>query len=134
MLLSRGMTMRHSFALKAISAKAKQCLDVIVKRWDVNTPISETEPTVLAHAVQDEEMTLWLVDHGADLNKQTYIDLTPMSYAVQFAPLALIEKLLDRGGDVHSGELLQHALDRATDTIEVLRMLINRGAPLEASM
>lgn len=79
-------------------------------------------------------MTLWLLDHGADPNKQTYIDLTPMSYAVRFATPELIEGLLNRGGDVHRGELLQHTLDRPTDTIEVLRMLIDRGAPLNANM
>ncbi|KAI3400052.1 hypothetical protein diail_4590 [Diaporthe ilicicola] len=140
-LLRCGMTMRNSFVVEAIRAKAKRSLDVMVESWDINTPISETQPTVLAYAccnilyaVENEEMTLRLLDHGADLNKRTYIDLTPMSYAIQFASPELIEKLLNRGGDVQRGELLQHALDRPTDTIEVLRMLIDRGAPLNAIM
>lgn len=79
-------------------------------------------------------MAICLIDHGADLNKQTFIDLTPMSYAIQNATPELIEELLDRGGDVQKGELLQHALDRAEDTIEVLGMLIDRGAPLNKNM
>ncbi|KAL1850487.1 hypothetical protein Daus18300_012901 [Diaporthe australafricana] len=133
-LLCHGLTMRHNFVLEAIRARAKRSLDVMVKSWDMNEPISETEPTVLAYAVGDEEMTLYLLDHGADLNKQTYINLTPMSYAVQVAPPELIKTLLDRGGDVQNGELLHHALDRPTDTMEVLRILIDRGAPLNANM
>lgn len=79
-------------------------------------------------------MALYLLDRGADLNKRTYIDLTPMSYAIQFAPPDLIEELLDRDGDVHRGELLQHALDRSADVVEILGMLLDRGAPLDSTM
>lgn len=49
-LLLRGMTMRHSFVREAICAKAKRALNVMVESWDINTPLSETEPTVLAYA------------------------------------------------------------------------------------
>lgn len=79
-------------------------------------------------------MTLWLLDHGADPNKQCSIDLTPLSYAVEQASLPTIKLLLDRGGDVHKGQLLHHAVERQTDTIEVLGMLLKRGAPLDSKM
>ncbi|KND86383.1 putative ankyrin repeat protein [Tolypocladium ophioglossoides CBS 100239] len=134
-LLRHGMGMRYTFALEAILTRAKDSLCVFIQNgWDVSTPISETEPTVFAYAVADREMALWLLSHGADLNKQTYIDLTPMSYAIQFAPPDLVEELLNRGGDVQRGELLQHALDRPADTVEVLGMLLDRGALLNATM
>ena len=79
-------------------------------------------------------MTLWLLDHGADPNKQCSIDLTPLSYAVEQASPPTVKLLLDRGGDVHKGQLLHHAVDRQTDTIEILGMLLERGAPLNSKM
>lgn len=91
-------------------------------------------PFFYRYTTDNEEMTLWLVDHGADLNRQTYIDLTPMSYAVRIAPLGLVETLLDRGGDVQRGELLQNAIERSVDTVEVLKLLIYRGAPLNMTI
>jgi ankyrin repeat protein len=79
-------------------------------------------------------MTLWLLDHGADPNKQCSIDITPLSYAVEQASLSTVKLLLDRGGDVHKGQLLHHAVERQTDTIEVLGMLLETGAPLNSKM
>lgn len=57
-------------------------------------------------------MALWLLDYGADPNKQCSIDLTPLSYAVEQASLPTVKQLLDRGGDVHKGQLLHHAVER----------------------
>lgn len=157
-LLNHGMRTRYTFALEAIRAKAKNCLGVFLQHgWDINAPISETEPTPFAYVfytirlyaaggligpffslfrfvVADREVALWLLDLGADLNKPTYIDLTPMSYAVQSAPPDLVRELFNRGGDVQRGQLLQHALDRPADIIEVLGILLDRGAPLNAIM
>lgn len=92
--------------------------------------------TVFPHryVVDIEDMALWLLDHGTDLNKQTYVDLTPMSRAVSHAPPELVRKYLDRGGDVQKGEVLQYAVDRPTDVIEVLGMLLEKGAPLNKLM
>lgn len=82
----------------------------------------------------DPEITQWLLDHGADMNRRTGIDLTPLSYAVELAPLSLVEELLGRGGDVHKGELLHHAMDRSSDRVKVLALLLDRGAPLNTRM
>lgn len=79
-------------------------------------------------------MTHWLIDHGADLNQQCYDDLTPMSYAVEDATPSLIRALLDRGVDVHKGQLLPHALERKTDVVQVMTMLLDKGAPLNEIM
>ncbi|KAH8748288.1 hypothetical protein F5883DRAFT_697512 [Diaporthe sp. PMI_573] len=48
--LCHGVTMGHNFVLAAIRVKAKRSLDVMVERWDIDTPISHAEPTVLAYA------------------------------------------------------------------------------------
>jgi ankyrin repeat protein len=87
-----------------------------------------------SYAVDNEEMTLWLLDHGADPNKQCSIDLTPLSYAVEQASLPIVKLLLDRGGNVHKGQLLHHAVERQTDIIEMLGILLERGAPLNSKM
>lgn len=77
-------------------------------------------------------MALWLLECGADLNKRPITDITPLSYAVEYATPSLVQELLDRGGDVQKGELLQHALNRKTDIVAVLRILLDKGAPLDA--
>lgn len=79
-------------------------------------------------------MTIWLLDHGADPNKQCSIDLTPMSYAIKHASLSTIRLLLNHRGDIQKGELLQHAIDRHTNIIDVLDLLLARGAPLNSTM
>lgn len=80
-------------------------------------------------------MTLWLLEHGADLNKSTYIDLNPMSFTTELAPPKLLRDLLNRGRDVRRREVLQYALDTpADDVVEVLRILIDHGTPLNSTI
>lgn len=86
------------------------------------------------HAVADREMVFWLLDRGGDLNKTPHIDITPLSFAVKNAAPDLLRDLLDHSGDVQKGEVLQYALDRNTDVVAVLGILLDRGAPLDAVM
>lgn len=79
-------------------------------------------------------MTTWLLDHQADPNRRCYIDLTPFSCAIQHAPLPVANLLLMRGGDITKGQVLHHALDRKSDTVDVLELLVTRGAPINAIM
>lgn len=79
-------------------------------------------------------MTAWLLDHGADPNRPCVIDLTPLSIAVESAPISVIHLMLSRGGDVRKGQLLQHAIERQSDTIEVLGLIIKKGAPINSTM
>ncbi|KAL2794860.1 ankyrin repeat-containing domain protein [Aspergillus keveii] len=98
--------------------------------WDIKGIEWETTPSLLAHAVEDEEMTLWLLDHGADPNKQCAIDVTPLSWAVERASLNTINLLFERGADALKGEPLHHAINRKTEVVEVLSLLHEKGAPL----
>lgn len=79
-------------------------------------------------------MTKWLLDRGADPNKRCEIDCTPLSYAVQLAPIRIIELMLSRGGDVQKGQLLQYAIFRTTDINDVISLLVDKGAPLNDTM
>ncbi|RHZ55673.1 hypothetical protein CDV55_101647 [Aspergillus turcosus] len=134
-LLDRGLPMDPLYALEAVKVKGKDALKVFLQNgWDINQPMSELKPPVLGYAVEDEEMASWLLDHGADPNRQCVIDLTPFSFAVESAPVSVIHLILSRGGDVQKGQLLHHAIERRSDTIEVLRLLIEKGAPINSTM
>ncbi|RDW70514.1 ankyrin repeat domain-containing protein [Aspergillus mulundensis] len=134
-LLQHGLPASQDYALEAINHKSKEVLSILLQQgWDINQPTSELRPPALGYAVHDDDMTLWLLDHGADPNKQCSIDLTPLSYAVERASLPTIKLLLDRGGDVSKGQLLHHAVERQSDTVEVLAVLLERGAPLNSKM
>ncbi|KAJ9198850.1 hypothetical protein DTO164E3_4940 [Paecilomyces variotii] len=134
-LLRRGMKMHFTFALRAISRKSKDILSIFLEHgWNINEPISETEPPILAYAIKDPEMTIWLLDHGADPNSSCSIDLTPVSYAVEYASVDIIKLLFDRGADIRKGQLLHHAIERETDIIDVVDMLLRQGASINAKM
>lgn len=79
-------------------------------------------------------MTVWLLDHGADPNRRCVIDLTPLSLAVESGPISVIYLMLDYGGDIRIGQLLHHAIERQSDTIEVLKILIEKGAPINSTV
>lgn len=79
-------------------------------------------------------MTTWLLDHGADPNARCYIDYTPLSYAVTYADLPTIDRLLRRGGDVNKGQLVHNAIYRKSNTLQVVKGLIDRGAHLNSLM
>lgn len=101
---------------------------------NLNPNNSRSNLTSFSNAIEDEDMVTWLLDHGADPNRQCAIDLTPLSYAVERAPISIIELMLARGGDVRKGQLLHHAIDRQSENIEVLKLLIGKGAAIDATM
>lgn len=87
-----------------------------------------------SNALDDLEMTTWLLDHGADPNRRCSIDFTPLSYAVEHASLPTVRLLLNRGGDVTKGQVLHHAVARDSDAVKVLKLLIAKGAPINGIM
>ncbi|PLB53809.1 putative hspc200 [Aspergillus steynii IBT 23096] len=132
MLLDRGLPMDPIYASQAVRDKAKDALTVFIQRgWDINQPMSELKPPVLGNAINDE-MTAWLLDHGADPNRRCFIDLTPLSFAVECATVPIIDLMFCHGGDAQKGQLLHHALERQPDTIEVLKILMRKGAPINS--
>ncbi|KAL3440240.1 putative hspc200 [Aspergillus insuetus] len=133
-LLAQGLPIHFtigSYAREAVEHRSKETLTAFLRHgWDINQPESELTPPVLAYAVKDEDMTLWLLDHGADPNKQCAIDLTPLSWAVEYASLSTIKLLFERGADPLKGEPLHHTVNRKTEVAEVLSLLLEKGAPL----
>ncbi|KAL2825487.1 putative hspc200 [Aspergillus cavernicola] len=134
-LLFHGQPMYFSYASEAMRHRATGVLSAFLEAgWDINEPKCPTLPTLLAYSVEDEDMTVWLLNHGADPNQQCSVDLTPLSWAVEGAPLSTIKILLNRGADVHKGEPLHHAINRKSEVIEVLSMLLEHGASLNGKM
>ncbi|KAJ5577909.1 ankyrin repeat protein [Penicillium hispanicum] len=134
-LLDRGLPMDPLYALEAAKVKGKDTLKAFLQNgWDINQPVSELRSPILGYTIEDEDMVTWLLNHGADPNRQCVIDLTPFSFAVESAPLSVIRLILSRRGDVRNGQLLHHAIERQADTIDVLKLLIEKGAPINATM
>lgn len=49
------------------------------------------------------------------------------------ASLDTIERLFDRGGNIERGQLLHNAVQRAApDAVELVRMLLDKGAPINS--
>lgn len=87
-----------------------------------------------SNALGDWDMTTWLLGRGADPNARCEIDYTPLSHAVKYADLPTIDLLLRRGGDVRKGQLVHNAVYRESNTLKVVKDLIDRGAPLNSLM
>ncbi|KAJ5669894.1 uncharacterized protein N7477_005257 [Penicillium maclennaniae] len=134
-LLFHGFPIQPFYTRKATECKAKRVLECFLEAgWSINEPVDVLKPPVLCYAVTDAEMTSWLLDHGANPNAPCEVDCTPLSYAVRNASLSVIELLLNRGGDVQKGQLLQYAVSRDQEIEDVISLLVDRGAPLNATM
>lgn len=85
-----------------------------------------------------EEVVRWFLDHGADPNAYAKLYmLTPLSRAVQFAPMSIIQLLLDHGGDATKGELVCFACRRDIkdpNNLPLLNLLYERGAPIDIAL
>ncbi|KAL3455070.1 putative hspc200 [Aspergillus heterothallicus] len=97
--ISHGIGCYTSYSFTAVQHKAKGVLLEFLKdNWDINEPFAEGWPPALGYADQDEDMVSWLLEHGADPNQQSLIDITPLSVAVRDAAPSTIKLLLDHPG------------------------------------
>jgi len=101
--------------------------------WNINEPRGKLHPPALAMTLNRPELVEWFLDHGADPNARCALDYTTMSVAVFSAPLAIFERLLERGGNIYRGQLLHYVAYRNTgDEIELVRRLLDFGLPIDA--
>ncbi|KAL1907425.1 hypothetical protein Sste5344_006767 [Sporothrix stenoceras] len=76
----------------------------------------------------DRDMVIWLIAHGASLNERPrYVDITGMSQAVQHTSLDLVREL----SRTQSGT---QSVAAASDIVEMLGLLLERGAPLNLTL
>jgi hypothetical protein len=135
----------------AVRGRAFEILELFLRYgWDINQPMGRNEPSALRYYLQsllmsllltymfsiplctsDDEMVLWLLDHGADPNSRCDWDFTPTSYAMYAASLKTIECLFQRGANPLYGQLLHHAVLREKpDALDLVRQIVERGAPI----
>jgi len=85
--------------------------------------------------VEDASLTEWFLSKGADPNARCYLDVTPLSAAVQCAEISTIKRLSECGGTVAAGQLLHHAVWRSTtDCVEVIDFSISKGCMINSIM
>lgn len=81
------------------------------------------------YAVEDAELSAWFLAHGADPNAACMMDKTPLSAAVQYAPLSVVHMLFANGGDIEQGQLLHAAVWRKLDDRRTMvEYLLRKGA------
>lgn len=55
------------------------------------------------------------------------MDITPLSFAVQYAPKKIVQQLLETSGQARNGQLLHHAAWRSSDDCgEICRLILER--------
>ena len=83
-----------------------------------------------SYVVEDEGLVTWFLGHGADPGLRCKgADITPLSWAVQSAPLSTVKLLLQHEGAIHNGQLLHFASTRQLpDRVEVVAFLLDSGA------
>ena len=63
------------------------------------------------------------------------LDITPLSAAVQFGPLEVINLLFGHGGTTGRGQLLHYAVWRnQSDRLDIVEYVIRKGAPVNRLM
>ncbi|KAL9090056.1 MAG: hypothetical protein Q9159_002224 [Coniocarpon cinnabarinum] len=100
--------------------------------WDINHSLGTRRRAALGYVLHSDELVDWFLAHDASPNAGYDADVSVLSSAVYQAPVHTITKLFAAGGDVRRGRLLHCALLRGQGAAEVLRMLLERGAPVNA--
>ncbi|OAL36619.1 hypothetical protein AYO20_04235 [Fonsecaea nubica] len=128
-------------ALVAIETQSLPTLQILLDNgWDINEPEGYFEPPLLGRAVRsdsNEEVVRWFLDHGADPNAYAgKYKLTPLSRAIQFAPVNIIQLLPDRGGSAEKGGVISFICKRPEDsnTLYLLRLLHEMGASISNAL
>ena len=71
-----------------------------------------------------------LLQHGASPNAMSTTSETVLSIAVQVGSISIIKTLLEAGADVRIGDVLHYAVERKGDELEVIQLLLSKGAPV----
>jgi ankyrin repeat protein len=73
-----------------------------------------------------------LLQRGANPNVMSTSGETSLSAAVQASSIRTIKMLLEAAADVQNGDVLHYAVEREGDELGVIRLLLSRGAPVNA--
>ncbi|PTU17119.1 hypothetical protein P175DRAFT_0496630 [Aspergillus ochraceoroseus IBT 24754] len=99
----------------------------------IRSPIEVIENLRSLYSKDNIELFRAALDSGCSPDRFDIRDLDTimMDAARKDAPISIIRLLLDRGSNVQEGQvLLLHALERGSETIQVLQLLLAEGAPI----
>ncbi|KAL9025976.1 MAG: hypothetical protein Q9196_005284 [Gyalolechia fulgens] len=139
-LLEHGVSVEGVHFKRAMELKLYSFLERCLRHgFNINDYGFPFRPTPLAECLGDEEMTRWLLDHGADPNAESVINgakmgETPLSISMLYTPFSTIQLLFERGGpeSIKYGQLLWYAVERKLpDRVEVLEYLLAKGAAVD---
>ncbi|KAI4137603.1 MAG: hypothetical protein LQ341_005075 [Variospora aurantia] len=136
-LLGYGLQVKNIHFRRALQQRAFTFMQLFLDHgYNINHPGYPAEPGILAEDLNDEHLTRWLLDHGADPNTERInlggkMGKTPVSLAMWRAPWSTIQLLIERGGPetLRCGHLLWYAVQRMLpDRLEVMEYLLRNGA------
>ncbi|RMZ75455.1 hypothetical protein DV738_g5471, partial [Chaetothyriales sp. CBS 135597] len=127
-LLKHGAPITTGVVAVATELRDTEMLKLLLRYgWDIDMTISPATPSAMALQIEDAELTNWFLEHGASPNTTCGLDLTPLSFAVQYGSLATIEAMFKHGGCVEHGQLLHYAVRRdLPDHLRVLELVLSK--------
>lgn len=119
-----------------VEARSTTILQVILDHgWDMNHIFDRLKPPVLGWFVRSEQLTRWLLDHGADPNARGDWDITPLSAALRNASTTTAFYMMHCGGDIRRGQTLHFAIERdSPDQLAVMDVILAAGASINARL
>ena len=84
-------------------------------------------------AVDDLQLTEWMLSHGANPNASCYFDITPLSIAAEKASLQVLQCLVNHGALVQQGQALHYAIRSKREDL-IVEYLIENGADVNSIM
>ena len=131
-LVELGIVINEAHFKLAMNKKCYAFLQLALDHgFDINKPWADYDAAPLADTFDDEALTRWFLDHGADPNAQTRLCITPISKALMSASFDIITLLFDQGrpDSIQHGQLLHHIVHRQkNDRLQVLDYLFAKGA------
>ncbi|CZT20805.1 uncharacterized protein RCC_06663 [Ramularia collo-cygni] len=97
--------------------------------WDIDQQVEMDGPPALGYAVRNKTLVTWFLANGANPNAGSNYD-NAFSRAALLGEPEVIELLLSHGANVDHGQVLHWAVERQHDACEVVKLLMDRGAPL----
>ncbi|RMZ70703.1 Ankyrin repeat-containing domain [Pyrenophora seminiperda CCB06] len=134
LLLERDDTITEELVAIACQQKNKECLRTLLDYgWDINRRIRCTA-SLLCLASDDENLTRWLIDNGADVNARSVLDEPPLAVAITSGSINVAHLLLLQGTDITHGNLLHCAAERnnQSEGAELAEILVRKGAAVNA--
>ncbi|KAK0336994.1 hypothetical protein LTR91_015327 [Friedmanniomyces endolithicus] len=137
-LLSLGVPVNMNLMEPAIKRRSLDLLLLFLEYGlDINKEVEWCFPPPLSLALDtgaDELVIAWFLDHGADPDARCQMDMTPLSIAMQFAPLSIIKMLFVHTSAPQNGQLLHYAARRTSrDSDEVIDLVLQHCKNLEVN-